>query len=73
MESLKELYRIGSGPSSSHTMGPQKAAREFLSRHTDADRFEVTLYGALAATGKGHLTDMAILSVLEPVAPTQIV
>ena len=51
-------------------MGPQKAAREFLSRHTDADRFEVTLYGALAATGKGHLTDMAILSVLEPVAPT---
>lgn len=73
MESLKELYRIGSGPSSSHTMGPQKAAREFLSRHTDADRFEVTLYGALAATGKGHLTDVAILSVLEPVAPTQIV
>ncbi|WP_337657993.1 L-serine ammonia-lyase, iron-sulfur-dependent, subunit alpha [Alistipes sp.] len=73
MESLKELYRIGSGPSSSHTMGPKRAAEQFTERCRDVDAYRVTLYGSLAATGKGHLTDVAILSVLEPVAPTQIV
>lgn len=73
MESLKELYKIGNGPSSSHTMGPRKAAERFAARCTDADAFRVTLYGSLAATGKGHLTDVAILSVLTPVAPTEIV
>ena len=73
MESLKELYRIGSGPSSSHTMGPKRAAERFAERCRDVDAYRVTLYGSLAATGKGHLTDVAILSVLEPAAPTRIV
>ncbi|MBQ2018229.1 MAG: L-serine ammonia-lyase [Alistipes sp.] len=73
MESLRELYKVGNGPSSSHTMGPKKAAEQFLARHQDADSFRVTLYGSLAATGKGHLTDAAILAVLQPVAPTEII
>lgn len=72
MKSIKEIYRIGNGPSSSHTMGPKKAAQIFLERNRYADKFLVTLYGSLAATGKGHLTDTAILNVLEPVAPTTI-
>lgn len=73
MESLKELYKIGTGPSSSHTMGPRAAALRFLSRNNDAKRFEVTLYGSLAATGVGHMTDTVILSVLQETAPTEIV
>ena len=54
MKSIKELYRIGTGPSSSHTMGPRKAAEIFLERHPEAATFKVTLYGSLAATGKGQ-------------------
>ena len=73
MKSLRELYKIGKGPSSSHTMGPNKAAKDFAARHPEAARFEVTLYGSLAATGKGHMTDVAITEVLEPLAPTQII
>ena len=73
MESLKELYKIGNGPSSSHTMGPKKAAQQFLARCGEIDSFRVTLHGSLAATGKGHLTDTAIRAVLEPVAPVEIV
>ena len=73
MESLKELYKIGNGPSSSHTMGPKRAAERFAERCREVDAYRVTLYGSLAATGKGHLTDVAILSVLEPAAPTRIV
>lgn len=64
MITLKELYRIGYGPSSSHTMGPRKAASIFLERHPEATTFEVVLYGSLAATGKGHMTDKAIQDVL---------
>ena len=64
MKSLKELYRIGKGPSSSHTMGPQKAAQIYLARHPEAAEYEVTLYGSLAATGRGHMTDQAITDVL---------
>ncbi len=64
VKSLKELYKIGRGPSSSHTMGPSKAATMFSHRHPEADSFEVTLYGSLAATGKGHLTDVAIIDAL---------
>ncbi|MBT6764166.1 MAG: serine dehydratase, partial [Prolixibacteraceae bacterium] len=60
MESIKEIYKIGYGPSSSHTMGPKKAAGQFLTKNKKAERFEVVLYGSLAATGKGHLTDLAI-------------
>ena len=59
MKSIKELYRIGTGPSSSHTMGPRKAAEIFLERHPEAASFKVTLYGSLAATGKGHMTNIA--------------
>lgn len=53
MKSLRELFRIGKGPSSSHTMGPQKAAKIFASHNMHAASFEVTLYGSLAATGRG--------------------
>ena len=64
MKSLRELFRIGQGPSSSHTMGPRAAAEKYLASHPDATQFKVTLYGSLAATGKGHLTDWAIEQVL---------
>lgn len=73
MESLREIFRIGKGPSSSHTMGPQRAAIIFAKRHPEAARFEVTLYGSLAATGKGHMTDKAIIDVLKQIAPVEIV
>ncbi len=61
MKSLRQLYKIGSGPSSSHTMGPEFATRYFLSQIGDADSYKVILYGSLALTGKGHQTDVAIL------------
>ncbi|MBE6773773.1 MAG: serine dehydratase [Ruminococcaceae bacterium] len=65
MKSLKYLYKIGRGPSSSHTMGPDKAARYFRKRNPDADSYKVILYGSLSSTGKGHKTDEAILDVFE--------
>lgn len=64
MYSLKEVYKIGRGPSSSHSMGPEFAAKDFLRRYPSAFRYKVTLYGSLAHTGKGHLSDEAIFSVL---------
>ena len=64
MESIKEIFKIGKGPSSSHTMGPKFAAEAFKKRHPLASSFVVTLFGSLAATGRGHLTDVAILDVL---------
>lgn len=73
MKSIKELYRIGTGPSSSHTMGPRKAAEIFLKRHPEAASFQVTLYGSLAATGKGHMTNVAIIETLKPAAPVEII
>ena len=60
MESLSELYRMGRGPSSSHTMGPETACRLFLDRNPSADRFRAVLYGSLAKTGEGHGTDRVI-------------
>ena len=66
MKSLKELYRIGHGPSSSHTMAPALAAEIFRKRYPEATGFEVTLYGSLAATGKGHFTDCAIQKHFAP-------
>src|SRR5574344_1389952 len=63
MESLRELYRIGYGPSSSHTMGPRAAAERFVKEHPEVKEVTVELYGSLAATGKGHLTDKAIVDV----------
>ena len=66
MESLTQLYKIGMGPSSSHTMGPRKAAEQFAHAYPQAVAFKVTLYGSLAATGKGHLTDFAVKEGFEP-------
>ena len=65
MYSLQELYKIGNGPSSSHTMGPKKAALIFKAKYSNANRFIVHLYGSLALTGKGHLTDYIIKETLD--------
>ena len=68
MESIRNLYKIGHGPSSSHTMAPQKAAQKFKDENPEATSFRITLYGSLAATGKGHMTDVAILNTLKPIS-----
>ncbi len=65
MQSLKELYKIGNGPSSSHTMGPKRAVEIFKNKYPEADKFKVILYGSLALTGKGHLTDYIIEETLK--------
>lgn len=65
MESIKTIYRVGHGPSSSHTLGPRKAAEMFLARYPDATSYTVTLYGSLAATGRGHLTDITLLEAFK--------
>ena len=64
MKSIKEIYKIGKGPSSSHTMGPERAARLFLEAYPEADRFQVTLYGSLSKTGIGHGTDRVLRDTL---------
>ena len=64
MRSIREIYKIGKGPSSSHTMGPERAAKLFLDRYPQADSFQVTLYGSLSKTGVGHGTDRVLLEVL---------
>ncbi|MCL5260807.1 MAG: L-serine ammonia-lyase, partial [Gammaproteobacteria bacterium] len=69
---IRKIFNIGHGPSSSHTMGPQRAAEIFKSRSNNAVQYIVTLYGSLAATGRGHLTDKAILEVLGD-KPTEII
>ncbi|WP_101772292.1 L-serine ammonia-lyase [Peptostreptococcus faecalis] len=66
MDTLKELYKIGPGPSSSHTMGPQRAAKRFSEKNPNASSFRCTLYGSLAATGEGHLTDYIIIETIKP-------
>lgn len=66
MESLKELYKIGRGPSSSHTMGPEKACKIFKEHNPKADRFEAILYGSLSKTGVGHGTDKVIKVTFDP-------
>ena len=66
METIKKIYKIGYGPSSSHTMGPNRAAEMFAARTKQAARYRVTLYGSLAATGRGHHTDMAVTRGLAP-------
>lgn len=70
MKTIKEIFRIGLGPSSSHTMGPRKAAEIFLERNPAAKKYEVTLYGSLAATGKGHMTDVAIVDAIPGITIT---
>ena len=64
MKSIREIYKIGKGPSSSHTMGPERAALQFLARYPEATSFRVTLYGSLNKTGVGHGTDRVLLEVL---------
>ncbi len=66
METIKEVYRIGRGPSSSHTMGPVRAAKIYKARHPLAKSFKITLFGSLALTGKAHLTDISIINELIP-------
>jgi len=68
MESLRELYKIGRGPSSSHTIGPERACKIFKEKNPNADRFGAILYGSLAKTGKGHGTDIVIQKTFAPVA-----
>ena len=72
MKSIRDLYKVGKGPSSSHTMGPERAARIFKQENPDAERYEVTLYGSLALTGVGHGTDRVLSEVLAP-TPTEII
>ena len=72
MKSVRNIYKIGIGPSSSHTMGPAFAAERFLLAHPDVERVEVTLYGSLSKTGQGHGTDRAILDTLATI-PTEVV
>ena len=72
MKSIREIYKIGKGPSSSHTMGPERAAKLFKSKYPDADRYQVILYGSLSKTGVGHGTDRVLKEVLAPL-PTEIV
>ena len=64
MKSIREIYKIGKGPSSSHTMGPERAAKRFLQQHPEATSFRVILYGSLSKTGVGHGTDRVLLEVL---------
>ena len=71
MKSIREIYKIGKGPSSSHTMGPERAANLFKSKYPEADAFKVILYGSLSKTGVGHGTDRVLLEVLSPL-PTEI-
>ena len=72
MKSIREIYKIGKGPSSSHTMGPERAAILFKSKYPQADAFQVILYGSLSKTGVGHGTDRVLREVLSPL-PTNIV
>ena len=64
MKSIREIYKIGKGPSSSHTMGPERAAKLFASRYPQATSFQVTLYGSLSKTGVGHGTDRVLKDTL---------
>ena len=72
MKSIRDIYKIGKGPSSSHTIGPERAAKFFKEQHPDAEAFQVDLFGSLSKTGKGHGTDRVLREVLSPL-PTEIV
>ena len=72
MESIKDIYKIGYGPSSSHTIAPHRAAESFRARTPEAASYRVSLYGSLGATGRGHLTDQTIINAMEPI-PVEIV
>ncbi len=72
MKSIKSVFKTGVGPSSSHTMGPNFAAKIFLGQNPAADAFKVILYGSLSKTGRGHGTDRAILDAFRPY-PTEVI
>lgn len=68
MESLKELYKIGPGPSSSHTIAPQRAITLYLEKYPDSKHLTINLYGSLSLTGKGHFTDVIIEKTCFPIS-----
>ncbi len=77
--SVFDLYKIGIGPSSSHTVGPMRAAARFVTHHLkapgklgDVARIRAEVFGSLALTGRGHGTDKAVLMGLEGHRPNQI-
>ena len=72
MKSIRDIYKVGKGPSSSHTMGPAKAASDFRKETPEADAYRVTLYGSLSKTGRGHGTDRAVMETLAPI-PTEVI
>ena len=72
MKSIREIYKIGKGPSSSHTLGPERASKILKSENPEADSFKVILYGSLASTGEGHGTDKVIKETLAPL-PVEII
>ena len=72
MESICEIYKIGRGPSSSHTMGPERACREFVEKNPEIDSMKVILYGSLAKTGKGHGTDSVLVKTASPI-PCEVI
>lgn len=72
MKSIREIYKIGKGPSSSHTMGPARAAKLFKEQYPNADCYRVVLYGSLSKTGVGHGTDRVLREVLSP-TPTEVI
>ena len=72
MKSIRDIYKIGKGPSSSHTIGPERAAKLFRQQYPEADAFQVDLFGSLSKTGKGHGTDRVLREVLSPL-PADIV
>ena len=72
MKSIRDIYKIGVGPSSSHTMGPARAAKLFRKENPNADAFKVILYGSLCKTGVGHGTDRVLREMLAPL-PTEII
>ena len=72
MKSIRDIYKVGKGPSSSHTMGPAKAASDFRKEMPEADAYRVTLYGSLSKTGRGHGTDRAVMETLAPI-PTEVI
>ena len=72
MNSIRDVFKIGRGPSSSHTMGPEKAAQIYRKEHPDAEAYRVILYGSLSKTGKGHGTDRVLHETFAPV-PTEVI
>ena len=70
LQSIRQMYKIGRGPSSSHTMGPEKICRIFKKKNPDVDKFKVILYGSLALTGRGHGTDRIVKETLSPIDTT---